>query len=565
MINLISNYYLSPEVAGGTMTSRAFLTNTLLSVLVLCTGCGGGGGPVDNNPVDKVPIAVAKAEPLVQIPGADIVFSGADSYDPDGGSISKYEWDWDNDGLYDAQGVKAKHSWTDKGSHEVQLRVIDDGGTKDMLDLPLTVHVDKGWAYTWGGALDDESRDEVMVQDKLYILGDYWAESYLGPDGSDLTVPGSNVSMITIDGTWAGSFQVNKDIKSFHDAPTPAVALAVDQNGRICVAGNNSWYDAYVRCFKQDGSLINEKIYKGSNSSNSYSLFWSIAVAIDQSSIFYVDHSGSASWHYVYPGNTPVEEYDYINASSDIFKFDSNFNKLEDISWPSYSYGDYGSISDIALGEDGSYYYVGVVSPEGATLQYGTDLKNPAGSVVFGESNADASKMALQSDGTIFIAGHFYTSGGLYGRGQNDSFLTKINPDKSIAWDVNWGGPPNSENATGVAVDSNGNAYVIGWFDGTADFDTSVGVYEVTAKSAQDAFVFKVDPDGVSKWVRTFGGNGEDKVNPTGIVSDSAGCLYLYGTFEGSIDVDPTIAQSVRQSGGKEDIFLIKMLPGGNW
>ena len=91
------------------------------------------------NMVKVPPIAIATADPLIQYAGQPITFSDDGSYDPDGGSIIKYEWDWDNDGTYDEEGIEADHSWSTEGTYHVQLRVTDDEAQTDTLDEPLEV------------------------------------------------------------------------------------------------------------------------------------------------------------------------------------------------------------------------------------------------------------------------------------------------------------------------------------------------------------------------------------------------------------------------------------------
>ena len=89
------------------------------------------------------PVAKVKADPLIQGVNQPIHFSGDGSYDPDGGLIVKYEWDWESDGTYDEEGIEADHSWSTKGTYHVQLRVTDDEGATDVLDERLEVVITK--------------------------------------------------------------------------------------------------------------------------------------------------------------------------------------------------------------------------------------------------------------------------------------------------------------------------------------------------------------------------------------------------------------------------------------
>jgi hypothetical protein len=421
------------------------------------------------------------------------------------------------------------------------------------------VNIGFGWGYTWGGVENDESTDALITDDRLYLLTNYDSVSINAPGGSNLTAPGSNVSRISRDGSWIGLFPVSQDPQA-HES---SVSLAVASNGLICVAGDRG-LDAFLRAFNQDGSLVKERIdegysYGGSGggSSNSYV---PIVAAADESSIFLAEKHGWSWWREIPCGNKPMFEGG-CGIDLEVYQCDNDFNKLH-----SLCYGDAGYLSDMVLGDDGTFYMIGSGSYyEGTVLDYGTDLDHLAERVILDRYEGVSTKMALENDGTIFITGHStYSFDSKNSAGKNDCFLTKINPDKSIAWIVTWGGP-DDDFGLDVATDRNGNAYVIGTFRGAADFDTSDAVYEVTAEGIQDAFVLKVDPDGVSKWVRTFGGSPDDEVTPAGIVTDSIGCLYLYGSFTGSIDIDPTHGEDVRLSVGKKDLFLIKMLPGGNW
>jgi outer membrane protein assembly factor BamB len=60
--------------------------------------------------------------------GQTVTLNASGSYDPNGYTITSYEWDWDGDGLYDETSVTplATHQWSDPGSYPVTLRVTND-------------------------------------------------------------------------------------------------------------------------------------------------------------------------------------------------------------------------------------------------------------------------------------------------------------------------------------------------------------------------------------------------------------------------------------------------------
>ena len=75
------------------------------------------------------PITEFDWTPQIPEPGEEIIFNASDSYDPDG-YITLYEWDWDNDGIYDENHTNpiATHIWYDIGEYPVTLRVTDNDG-----------------------------------------------------------------------------------------------------------------------------------------------------------------------------------------------------------------------------------------------------------------------------------------------------------------------------------------------------------------------------------------------------------------------------------------------------
>jgi len=72
-------------------------------------------------------------EPLVAEPYIPVNFNASDSYDPDG-YITLYEWDWDDDGIYDENhtGPNATHIWEEADEFPVTLRVTDNDGLIGM-------------------------------------------------------------------------------------------------------------------------------------------------------------------------------------------------------------------------------------------------------------------------------------------------------------------------------------------------------------------------------------------------------------------------------------------------
>jgi PKD repeat protein len=75
-------------------------------------------------------------EPPVAIIEADN-FDGSWSYDLDG-DIVKFEWDFESDGTWDAEGMSATHTYDTAGIFQVSLRVTDDYGDMDQISRTIT-------------------------------------------------------------------------------------------------------------------------------------------------------------------------------------------------------------------------------------------------------------------------------------------------------------------------------------------------------------------------------------------------------------------------------------------
>ncbi len=89
----------------------------------------------------KIPVALAGFEPSPQYMNGPVHFFDDGSYDPDGGTIVTYEWDWENDGVFDEEGIDVIHSWSLPGIYQVQFRVTDDEGSTAELAEPMEVEI----------------------------------------------------------------------------------------------------------------------------------------------------------------------------------------------------------------------------------------------------------------------------------------------------------------------------------------------------------------------------------------------------------------------------------------
>jgi hypothetical protein len=108
----------------------------------------------------------------------------------------------------------------------------------------------------------------------------------------------------------------------------------------------------------------------------------------------------------------------------------------------------------------------------------------------------------------------------------------------------------------GIAVDRSGNAYVTGYFCGTAAF----GPTTLTSEGGDDIFIAKLNSSGDFVWAKRAGGKYDD--NGEGIAVDGSGNVYVTGSFWGAASFGSTTLSSVSNS---QDIFGAKLDGSGNW
>ncbi|MGI8549220.1 MAG: SBBP repeat-containing protein [Dehalococcoidia bacterium] len=115
----------------------------------------------------------------------------------------------------------------------------------------------------------------------------------------------------------------------------------------------------------------------------------------------------------------------------------------------------------------------------------------------------------------------------------------------------------------GIAVDSDGNAYVTG-FTSSADFGKAAGSAPATLPGPQPAFVAKLNPSGTALVYSTYiGGNGYDR--GAAIAVDSAGSAYITGNTTSTNF--PTTAGAIGPAGGTRSSptgFVTKLKPDGS-
>ncbi len=138
--------------------------------------------------------------------------------------------------------------------------------------------------------------------------------------------------------------------------------------------------------------------------------------------------------------------------------------------------------------------------------------------------------------------------------------LPNINSNGNFVWAKNIEGSGGGE-GVGISVDGSGNIYVIGAFEGTADFNPGTGIFNLTSAGQIDVFIAKYTSEGNFIWAKNLGGAADDV--GYSIVVDVSGNSYATGSFQSTADFDPEMGILNLTSNGDNDIFIIKYLKDG--
>lgn len=149
--------------------------------------------------------------------------------------------------------------------------------------------------------------------------------------------------------------------------------------------------------------------------------------------------------------------------------------------------------------------------------------------------------------------------------GTNDGFVHKFDAAGHFVWAKQFAGSTQTL-PHGVAVDSAGNVYTVGQFQGTVDFDPGPGTANLTASDPtnSDVFVSKLDPNGNLVWIKQLATSTStlSASNAYGVAVDSSGNVITVGTFNRTCDFDPGPGTSLLPNGG---MYISKLDSAGNF
>ncbi|MGH9852991.1 MAG: SBBP repeat-containing protein, partial [Blastocatellia bacterium] len=407
---------------------------------------------------------------------------------------------------------------------------IYNGGDTDVFVLKLNPDGAARFYATYLGGGSDDTGFGIAVDDagNAYVTGATTSSGFPTTQGAYrrtiASLTGSDAFVTKLNPTGAGlvysTYLGGADDTRPDDA---GLAIAVDAAGNAYVAGRMHSFDfpttpgAFQRgAFRGDDGFVTKFNPSGSG------LVYSTLVAgngDDVVTAIVLDAAGNA----------------YLTGRTNAADFPTTPGAFQ---------------RDFSVGHDA---FVLKLNPAGSAAVYSTYLA----------ANRDESgkAIAVDANGHVYVTGqtastNFPTTQGSFQPSSaisDDVFVTKLNAAGSALVYSTYIGGGGSDSGNGIAIDSAGNAYVVGETVSN-DFPTTPNAFQTSFRSSSEAFVTKLNSTGSTLLYSTYlTGTAVDRA--MGVALDRTGRIYVAGFSEGS-DL-PRTSGAYGTTGGTA--FIIRM------
>jgi PKD repeat protein len=205
--------------------------------------------------------------------------------------------------------------------------------------------------------------------------------------------------------------------------------------------------------------------------------------------------------------------------------------------------------NDTLKGTQGGDIFAAKVSPSGKLLWAKS----------WGGTGDDfASSIAVDKEGNSFITGDFYATV-IFGKdtlksaGNNDIFITKLDPDGNCVW-AKRAGNTGTDDSRSIVINSSGTGiYLTGYYQQTISF----GNKSLTNYGSSDIFLVKYDADGTCIWAKNAGSSYTEYGDAIDL--DQIGNLYMTGNYFTALNFG-TVSKPVMITAppGGQGVFLAK-------
>ncbi|GAB3518087.1 NHL repeat-containing protein [Emticicia fontis] len=170
------------------------------------------------------------------------------------------------------------------------------------------------------------------------------------------------------------------------------------------------------------------------------------------------------------------------------------------------------------------------------------------------------SALTTDANGNVYVAGYFQHSAQfddtvLPGNGiaVKTLFIAKYTNTGHLLWAKQAASGPGEVEVRDIALDASGNIFITGAFSTNITF----GANTFTSSGIKDIFLAKYATDGALQWVQQAGGIYDDMSN--GLAIDGTGNIYIAGGIEGTV----TFGGAIFPWTGKMHAFVAKFKPDG--
>ncbi|MCX6148142.1 MAG: SBBP repeat-containing protein [Candidatus Kapabacteria bacterium] len=391
--------------------------------------------------------------------------------------------------------------------------VVFDLGEYDKSKVLIIDPVSRLWATYYGGS-DDEAIYGVKTNSKkeVVISGYSSSNADIAMNGYQQTLGGFEDAFITkFDSNGVRIWATYFGGSNFDDA----YDMAIDKDNNIIIVGETAsdssistigshqekygggLIDGFVAKFDIDGKIVWATYFGGKDEEKTN------GVATDDfNNIYICGYTKSINGIY-YQGFQQ-------NKNAQIDGFVAKFNPLGELNWGTY-YG----------GENDDYFNKITV-----------------------DRNRDVIAVGItQSQNNIFFNGYQMFLGG-----SNDAFLVKFATGGTRKWATYYGGTE-FDSGNSIVNDENNNIYFTGSTQST--FNISKNGYQNVKSSLYDAYLCKLDSDGMSQWATYLGGTGNDFGYAISYLNDN---LLFAGTTNSTSPLSYLAFQDTK-SGGTDGLF----------
>jgi len=433
------------------------------------------------------------------------------------------------------------------------------------------------WAEMIGGSLLDESfAIDTDPDGNIYVTGIFTGSAEIG-DTTFIARGATDIFLVKYDPSgqriWARHAGGKEDDDSYalhisddgycYLTGSFADTAYFEDDTVICVDENIFYYDIFIAKYTLNGHLVWVE--------QAGEAFWDEAFGIcsdDEGNIFITgSYWGTCKFDDITLsglfGSGATDGFDIFVAKYDAAGNALWAKRMVERGW------DRGS--DVASDPSGNCYVTGgfqtalllggfggpSLTPTGGSgdedaflVKYDTDgnyiWKTSGGSISFDQARA----LTVASDNSIYVTGLFSdtatfdTTHQIISHGLTDAFLAKYDSTGDLLW-LRGAGSAADDGANDVITDSEGNAYICGYFGGVAHFDDLQVI-------GGGMFIAKYNANGHIVWVKQI--NEVDNLAKS-LTLMSDGDLALTGVFENAA----TFGSTTLNGEGQYDVFITKL------